>query len=242
MTGKLYRFQSIDILKCLAILMVLTVHQGQMFKNCGLYEFSKLGQLGCQCFFVISGFTLCQSWDTRKSTKRQFFQKRFKAIAPGYWFDILLFTLISSVMQFFNLPHYWHQPGGWIPGWGHIMNFLMIHGFSPQWINTIVPGGWYVGTIMLMYLTFPAMKKMLEWCSRRSSLHVMLMPWIFAGLSVAFWYLMATLYPDVKTGNNTFVYFNIFSQYPCFVIGGALYTYVCSHDSHYNVNLKNALP
>lgn len=209
--------------------MVLAVHQGQLFKGCGLYELSKLGQLGCQCFFVISGFTLCQSWDSRNSTTLHFLRRRFTAIAPGYYFDILLFTFISAIIQYFNLPHYWSQFDNGIPGWGHIANFLFVHGMSPDWINTIVPGGWYIGTTMLMYLTFPIMKKLLEIIHSRNDKVVLLLPWCFTAISISFWYLMVLYFENMEVGNNTFAYFNILTQYPCFIIGGALYTFTNTH-------------
>lgn len=168
--ANLKRLESINILKCLAILMVLTVHQGQLFKHCGLYEFTKLGQLGCQCFFVISGYTLCQSWDSRKTNVKQFFKRRITAIAPGYYFDIFLFTILSLVIQYLNFPHYWSQAG---LGLNHLWNFLFLHGLSPSAINSIVPGGWYIGTTMLMYLTFPFLKKLLDFlCEYRKSIYI----------------------------------------------------------------------
>lgn len=226
--AELRKFDSINILKCIAILMVLTVHQGQMFKHCSLYEFSKIGQLGCQCFFVISGFTLCYSWDNRKASKRDFFMRRFKAIAPGYYFDIVLFTLLSIVIQALTLPHYWSQnfDDG---GISHIANILFLHSLFPNSYNAVVPGGWYIGTIILMYLSFPMMKKMLELVHSRNKYAVLLLPWAFTLLAVAFWYLLIQFGNGKYIGNNTFGYFHILTQYPCFIIGGAIYTYTSTH-------------
>lgn len=226
--SELRRFDSINILKCVAILMVLTVHQGQMFKHCSLYELSKIGQLGCQCFFVISGFTLCYSWDKRKTKKKEFFYRRFKAIAPGYYFDILLFTLISIVIQALSLPHYWIQnlSNG---GVSHVSNILFLHSLLPNSFNAVVPGGWYIGTIVLMYLTFPLMKKLLDAVHSRNQYAVLVLPWIFTLLAVGFWYLLILWGGEKYIGNNTFGYFHILTQYPCFIIGGTIYTYTSTH-------------
>lgn len=219
------KLESINILKCIAILMVLTVHQGQLFKNCGLYEISKLGQLGCQCFFVISGYTLCLSWDMRQTSLKSFYQRRFKAIAPGYYFDIFLFTLISLTIQYLSLPHYWIQPTPDIPGRGHLLNFLFVHGLSPDHINSIVPGGWYIGTTVLMYLSFPLIKRMFDAVRLRHVVISILFPVFFLILTVLFWYIVIRLDTNLEIGNNTFIYFNVLTQFPCFVIGGAIYTY-----------------
>lgn len=102
--GLLY---SVDLLKTFAILMILLVHTGQMFRGSILYQTAQLGQLGCQCFFVISGFTLCLSWDRRKVSKREFFLRRYKTIAPGYYFALLLFAGITVCVLQLNIPHYW---------------------------------------------------------------------------------------------------------------------------------------
>lgn len=214
------RLESINILKCLAILMVLTVHQGQLFKHCSLYEITKFGQLGCQCFFVISGYTLCQSWDSRKTTVKQFYKRRITAIAPGYYFDILLFTFLSLAIQYLNFPHYWSQSG---LGIDHIWNILFLHGLSPSGINSIVPGGWYIGTTMLMYLTFPFLKKLLDIVSEyRIYIYI---PLIFVFIAISFWYIVELIKGDLYLGNNTFMYFNVLTQYPCFVVGGVIYSY-----------------
>lgn len=161
----------------------------------------------------------------------RFFLRRFRAIAPGYYFDILLFAVITAAIQLLNLPSYSILGGGnsSIPTEGHLLNLIFLHGLSPKWINTIVPGGWYIGTIALMYITFPMMKKILELTHARNSRTVLLLPWLFAGISVGFWYLTSVCFPDMEIGNNTFVYFNILTQYPCFVIGGALYTFTNTH-------------
>lgn len=218
------KLESINILKSLAILMVMTVHQGQLFKNCGVYEITELGQLGCQLFFVISGYTLCQSWDSRKTTIKQFYKRRITAIAPGYYFDILLFSLISLAIQYLNIPHYWSQKD---LGLNHLWNIMFLHGLSPSGINSIVPGGWYIGTTMLMYLSFPFLKKLIDFVSelRKPYIYIYL-PLIFVSISMSFWYIVEVSESNLDLGNNTFMYFNVLTQYPCFVMGVVIYTYV----------------
>lgn len=225
MTRDIKKLESINILKSIAIILVLTVHQGQLFKGCGLYELSKLGQLGCQCFFVISGYTLCLSWDMRRTSLRNFYYRRFKAIAPGYYFDVILFTLISLIIQVTNLPYYWIQSQSDIPGGGHLLNVVFLHGLSHDHINSIVPGGWYIGTTVLMYLSFPLMKRLLDAVKMRHAGISMLLPVLFLIVTVIFWYLIIRSEINYEIGNNTFIYFNVLTQFPCFVIGGVIYTY-----------------
>lgn len=221
------KLKSINLLKCIAILMVLTVHQGQLFKNCGLYEISKLGQLGCQCFFLISGYTLCQSWDYRKQSLKSFYGRRIRAIIPGYYFDIILFTIISLVIQCLNLPHYWIQ--GEIIGVAHLENILLLHGAFPSAINSVVPGGWYIGTTILMYLSFPVLKKSIDYISKMSFGKSFMFPCIFVLLSFTTWYCVSIFETELEIGNNTFLYFNIITQYPCFVMGAVIYSFIKNH-------------
>ena len=215
--GKLY---SVDLLKSLAILLILFVHTGQMFKESIIYETAKFGQLGCQCFFVISGFTLCLSWDRRQVTTREFFLRRYKTIAPGYYLTMLLFACITIVVQQLNVPHYWEanlELGGWVS------NLFLIHGLFPDYMNTVVPGGWYIGTTILMYLTFPLLKRALEWMQGRSLCLTAAIPLILSLISVATWAFIRENVPNEELGNDTFVYFSIITQYPCFVLGGVVY-------------------
>lgn len=210
--------------------MILTVHQGQMFKHCSLYELSKIGQLGCQCFFVISGFTLCQSWESRKQTVGNFYKRRLRAIAPGYYFDIILFTIISSIIAYLNIPRYWHQGESLFPGLSHLENILFLHGLSPQSINSIVPGGWYIGTTMLMYLSFPLMKKMLDVVKPYKS-GIIILPTVFTIIAIGFWYAVMSFSEKTLIGNNSFAYFFVLTQYPCFLWGGVLYSYSSTYGS-----------
>lgn len=211
---------SVDLMKCLAILMVLMVHTGQLFKSSWLYSYILPGQLGCQIFFMISGFTLCMSSDSRRLSPKQFFLRRFRAIAPGYYFAILLFFIVTICFRWFGLPYYWKQ--SYSIG-GLASNILLIHGLFPDFINNIVPGGWFIGTIALMYLTFPWVKHALEWLFEKNNWLGSIVPWIFGGLVLAIWVIVDNYAVKLTIGNNTFLYFSILTQYPCFIIGMILY-------------------
>lgn len=38
---------------------------------------------------------------------------------------------------------------------GIIINVFCLNGLIPQYNNNIVPGGWYIGTLVILYLMFP---------------------------------------------------------------------------------------
>ncbi|WP_182310820.1 acyltransferase family protein [Mediterraneibacter gnavus] len=62
-TQTLLYYESLDFLKGIAILMVIIVHTSQRVIMSQWYaNIAMLGQLGCQMFFVISGFSLLSSF------------------------------------------------------------------------------------------------------------------------------------------------------------------------------------
>ena len=107
-----------------------------------------LGAKGVQLFYFISAFTLFLSFynkgGTEKNTNKNFFIRRLFRIAPLYFLGILYYSII--------IPVYENSP---IHSKGILLNFFLVHGFSPQYINSIVPGGWSIATEVLFYTFVP---------------------------------------------------------------------------------------
>ena len=69
--------QIVNILKGLAIWMIVTVHFFQSITmNAYVELLANCMQLGCQIFFTLSCFTLCLSYKKQKLTYWQYFKKR----------------------------------------------------------------------------------------------------------------------------------------------------------------------
>jgi peptidoglycan/LPS O-acetylase OafA/YrhL len=148
----------IDALRGIAILSVIWFH-------CHLYHYSDpafysimdtLGSpaaLGVQLFYVLSAFTLFLSLNRRKKTdtgKFNFFIRRFFRIAPMYYVAILYYLYQDA--------YFFHQPISSTLNYhvyGILANILLLHGLSPVWINSIIPGGWSVGIEVLFYAIVP---------------------------------------------------------------------------------------
>ncbi len=99
---------------------------------------------GVTLFFVLSAYTLCLSLGQKKDAEahplRNYFLRRGFRIIPLYY--IAIFVILIA-----NINH---------PSASSLAaNFLFIHGFSPYWINSTVPGGWSVGIEVIFYLIFP---------------------------------------------------------------------------------------
>ncbi|GAB3893675.1 acyltransferase family protein [Spirosoma agri] len=152
------KFAYIDALRGVAILSVIWFH-------CHLYHYSDpafyslmdtLGSpaaMGVQLFFVLSAFTLFLSQSQRKDTEHarfNFFIRRFFRIAPMYYVAMAyyLWQDAYSYQQSLSTTIAYNK-------YGIIANSLLLHGLSPVWINSIIPGGWSVGIEVLFYAMVP---------------------------------------------------------------------------------------
>ncbi len=220
------RILSIDVLKGIAMLMVVMVHYNQSFHaaHIALFEFC---QMGCQLFFVASGFGVAVSLTKKlqKSTPgeaaKDFYISRIKAIAPAWWFMMAVVYIVNTIVirstgQTLNF-------GSNRSLSGQLCNVLFLHGLNPSCINSVMPGGWYIGTAMVLYalapLVFPFMRKSPLKTAVVSSVISLLGLLALAraayGVDPEFIYF--------ATANNSFGFFSFLTQYPSFCMGMLLY-------------------
>lgn len=108
--SNLKKIPEIEALRTLAISMVLAFHFFSRWappiysKNIYPYEFeipkhvSQYGYLGVQLFFMISGFVILRTLETRNNLK-SFFIARLKRILPSLWLAILVIYLICNALN-----------------------------------------------------------------------------------------------------------------------------------------------
>lgn len=154
---KLEKLNYIDAIRGLAIIMVImhhTAQQGFVKIPHAVAVFLSLGSRGVQLFFIASAFTLFRSYKNRSSVEnkptRNFFIRRFFRISPVYYLAILYYMFHESLGA-----KYWLGSQPFISMYNKISNMLFLHGFSPYWTNTLVPGGWSIAVEMMFYLIFP---------------------------------------------------------------------------------------
>ncbi|PXV64457.1 peptidoglycan/LPS O-acetylase OafA/YrhL [Dysgonomonas alginatilytica] len=151
------KYEYIDSLRGIAVLMVLMVHVGNFFKIPTTEYFSHLffgpiysGRMGVQLFFIISSFTLMFSFERRSGEKNgtsNFYIRRFFRIAPMYYLAIIAITIYyirTNTVNWDILTSPWY-----------ISNFLFLNTLTPYWIKTVVPGGWSISVEFLFYIIFP---------------------------------------------------------------------------------------
>jgi peptidoglycan/LPS O-acetylase OafA/YrhL len=146
----------IDALRGLAFLGVLCTHTIGCIGHFPSHEFFSSGAYGVQLFFLASAITLCYSSSRRVQFDHypwlSFFIRRFFRIAPLFWL---------AMAFYWTCPHTWpefmHQtdPSSGIRPYYFVLTALFLHGWRPETINSIVPGGWSIAVEMTFYLLFP---------------------------------------------------------------------------------------
>ena len=147
------RNNTFDLLRGMAILCVIGVHTVQTFPtqfNC-FDRILELGRFGVQLFFFVSALTMCYMWSLRNGEAHQvgkFYIRRFLRIAPLFWIAIPAYLWFNRVDG-----NYWIHES--ISLHQIILTATFLHGFLPDSINSIVPGGWSIAVEMTFYLIFP---------------------------------------------------------------------------------------
>ena len=143
----------IDAIRGYAILGVVIVHCFMGDKGIFGSNILGIGAKGVQLFYIASAYTLLLSWNNRKKENRpslNFFIRRFFRIAPMFWLAIL-FWLIYTKNEIYT-PGYDYR---YYDYKSIIAHFLFLHGFSPFWQDSLVPGGWSVGVEFIFYFLCP---------------------------------------------------------------------------------------
>jgi peptidoglycan/LPS O-acetylase OafA/YrhL len=153
------KLNHIDLLRGVAVILVVITHVALTDLNISEVSRARLifGQLGVQLFFFLSAYTLCRSMNVRREQNyiRNFYIRRFFRIAPLYYTGIVLYSLVAHIPAL-NLGGPLSKTEFYTAG-NILLNLSFLHSFVSSAYNSIVPGGWSIGTEMLFYLMFPAL-------------------------------------------------------------------------------------
>ncbi len=225
------RYEYIDSLRGIAILMVVLVHVGIVLDNMLDYFPQGLlidiignGAYGVQLFFIVSAYTLTMSHYNRLDEphrNRSFFIRRFFRIAPMYYIAIIYFTLDKYLQFNFVNPDF-----SAIPLRSMLSNIFFTHSLIPEYTNNYVPGGWSISVEFLFYFLLPFI------CSKVKTVNSALLLFL-STLTLAIivdpLIRMYTIYPY-------FHEYNFFVQLPVFPLGILAYFFL-NRDEH---NIKPA--
>ena len=219
------RWNSVDCLKTVAMLLVILVHSSQRIPDFDhwLYDICSLGAKGVELFFVLSGFSLCMSWEKGSGQTPlfrwgSFLKKRAKAIMPMYALFTFVWFAINFVLKKLNIgtPFVSDMSLGAITS-----NIFCVHGFIPKYINNVVPGGWYIGTQMVLYMLFPVIYKLVEMVGNKKK-PIWL---VFAGICVLSLIHSVLITEFFSKDISRFISFFAINNLPAFTAGIIMYKY-----------------
>ena len=209
------RLESIDLLKGVAILLVILCHSRQLFPNLShTFDILMFGQMACQLFFVISGYTSCVSYFKNKKHQK-FFLKRLFSILPAYYLTGIL--AISLGILSVHLIGRNIGPGGNTNPLAILSNLLFLNGLIPIGNNNVVGGGWFIGTLVLLYLLFPLFIKLFR-VAKKNKKYIPFIASAAQIITILLIYFISNRNPVILQ-NNGFVYFNIVNQLSCYLFG-----------------------
>ena len=220
------RIRSLDFLRGLAIIGVIAVHTNQSFsvKISQLDWIFGCGRFGVQLFFYVSAISLCHAWIKRKDEHNKtlnFYVRRFFRIAPFFWTAIPIYLLIGFLTNGF--VNYWSSEG---IGFRQIfLTATFLHGFWPDSLNSIVPGGWSIACEIIFYALFPLIIKNIKY--KRNFYFVFAFSiWIFNTFwfqSFLFNFLEKYYITSDPDSIKIFLNLNFITQAPIFILGCYLY-------------------
>ena len=152
------RNQSLDSLRGIGILLIFILHVGIYFplSNAFLRDFSNMGSMGVQIFFIISGLSL--SWMYKESEMinfREFIYKRMVRLLPMFYLFIIINLMFFGLVERHRAPH-----GNDIST--ILLNLSLLGWLSPWAIDSIIDGSWFIFSLMVFYLIFPFLKRMIN--------------------------------------------------------------------------------
>lgn len=216
------KYDYIDALRCFAILGVVLVHSTQLGnpRSDIISEFALQGARGVQLFYIASALTMFLSMEVRNKQETRhlakFFIRRFFRIAPLFYLAIIIYILYDGLSA-----RYW-APNG-IEWWYIPMTAFFLHGWHPEVVDAVVPGGWSIAVEMTFYLLVPYL--FLKLNNIKSTLAFLLGSLVLSKiLSVIIINALQPYYPNNQQYLvDSYSYFWFFSQLPVFISGILLF-------------------
>lgn len=216
----LSRYIYIDILRGVAILLVLGLHARHFFSP---YEntpsFVEYGMYGVQLFFILSALSLLISLKNNDSPSwSMFWIRRVFRVAPMYLVGVCAFGILYiSGVKFWLFLH------ERINLTDVVSNLFMVHGLFPTSVNMLIPGGWSLGAEVMFYAVFPLIWFVVHKVKYKTS-----GVWVIFAISLLMSFVFRNMYIPQAQGLREYEYgyFSLFSQLPVFILGYVVYQYL----------------
>ena len=223
--GNSKRYRSVDVVKGIAMIMVILVHYGQ---NYNLFFVKALNYLrmGCPAFFVASGFgIMCLvsnkfGGQLKKNNIGSFYFSRFKALAPGWYITFIIVFFINSLLLYFvGKTLTFGTNRGFL---SIVCNLLFLNGVLPFCNNNVMPGGWYIGTTAVLYLLTPLILYSFS-KTKNKRLNCLVLSFIAIGI----WIVLFLAFRKAFT-TEEFGYFFFLIHFPEYLLGILLFYNISS--------------
>lgn len=219
--------ETISALKGIAILGVVLVHSPLLLNGVSPYiiQLVRPGQLGCQLLFIITAFLLRGSWERCRNASNSFKQcyalflkKRMVSILPVYCVAVVFYQLFSLFVENFTSYSFFynivHKP------LSIVLNFIGLNGLDFSYFNNVVPGGWFVGTLMLFYLFFPLLYGLYRFSYNKGQSYAIVLLLLSVVVSFCIQFIIARISGDwANSQRGSFLYYSLINQLPCFITG-----------------------
>ncbi|MDQ8204996.1 acyltransferase [Pelagicoccus sp. SDUM812003] len=219
---KLKKYEYIDALRGIAILAVFMIHVAQTAtpSSSALIRITNFGHLGVQLFFLTSALTLFLSMASRKGNESHpitfFFIRRFFRIAPAFYLALIVYLIHNGTSASYFAPN-------GISWWHIASTVFFIHGWHPETITSVVPGGWSIAVEMTFYAIIPFLFKTIK------STHTAVAAFIGSVILsiIVHTILINHLLPFFPQNEQylvkDFAYLMFFNQLPVFILGILIY-------------------
>ena len=223
------RNQSLDLLRGIAILMVMLAHCALATTSVvpGLAAAAgKYGQFGVELFFIVSGYTMMLTFGDRVdlAAAGAFYIRRAFRIAPLFWIALVAYLAITKGEGFRE----WAPDG--VSTSDVVLTFFFLHWTSVTAFNSVVPGGWSIAVEMQFYLLFPLIIGLFRRDNGPLVIYALIALVSASGQFVADHYLVpqlsASLSKDGARLAYAFFYCSLPHQLICFGFGILLYDIV----------------
>lgn len=114
-----------------------------------------IGSWGVSLFFIISGSSLMYVYQDGLELK-SFYKKRFLSIYPMFWIAYII-AFLALFLKNQTLP------GGGVPKYRFLLTIFGFDGLLSSAIPTFyLLGEWFLGAIILLYILFPLLRKLMN--------------------------------------------------------------------------------
>jgi len=158
------RIFSLDLIRCLAIVLLLVGHIalvlqnpiGKLFNIGGFYAVSP-GGLAVTIFPVLSGLTIELQYGNRRMNFGRFMFRRIIRIYPVYYMCLLFSIIVFFVSKKCVLSAFINLGPEDI-----ILSITGGYVFVGRWGGPFLRTSWFIGLIMVMYLLYPFLSKIIK--------------------------------------------------------------------------------